>query len=415
MTAAQAGPADAPGHADLLRLSAAVEDDRREAAGPDPMPAHDAKPADERPARMSLKVLYIVPNTGKYAGIERVVDEVAAGIARTYRGAIDVDVVHLSRYPNVEIVDRAYRAFQEDVKGRLDLIVTLRRSITRQKYDLIVVPQVEVSVISRIASFGVKQRFVMHLHGNPDRERSHIRARILFFIMKTFVLQSMAGILGTSPRQLEAFQAMMPNSLPRYWAPNPVRHLEAQRRERRPGDPVTFVNVGRFAYQKGQDVLISAFAGVRAVRPDVRLKIVGYGAMEADLRAQVARLGLQDCVSFEHHPENPQLPLVESDVYVSTSRWEGWSLAICEALRVGLPVLATDCDFGPSDILVDPKLGTLVPRDDERRLVEGMLHYCEHIDEEVGHADFRREFIRRYDLDNVVGIHAQALMDIARA
>ncbi|WP_439575009.1 glycosyltransferase [Phreatobacter sp.] len=364
---------------------------------------------------MSLKLLYVVPNTGKYAGIERVVDEVASGIARTYPGTIDVDVVHLSRYPNVEIVDRPYRAYQEDVKGRIDLLATLRRAMTRQDYDLIVIPQVEGSVIGWMASLGVRRRIVLHLHGNPDREKSHLRARILFFMMKAVVLRSLAGILGTSPRQLTAFQAMMPSDAPRYWAPNPVRQLDARQRDRAPGDPIVFVNVGRFAYQKGQDILIAAFARLWAIRQDVRLKIVGYGTMEAELRSQVARLGLEACVSFEHHPENPQVPLVASDVYVSTSRWEGWSLAICEALRVGLPVLATDCDFGPSDILVDARLGRLVPKDDEVRLAEGMLHFCEHIDAEARHAGFRRDFIQRYDLDKVVGVHASALMEIAAA
>lgn len=388
--------------------------------GEPPADVHD--PSGSRPdpaagggaARGPLRVLYIVPNTGKYAGIERVVDEVASGIARAFRGTIDVDVVHLSKYPNVEIVDRPYRAFLEDVQGRADLLVTLRRAITRQVYDLVVVPQVEVSVISWIASLGARRRIVLHLHGNPDREQSHVRARILFFLMRAVVLRSLAGILGTSPRQLEAFQAMMPSAAPRYWAPNPVRPIEGLRRERQPGEPVVFVNVGRFAYQKGQDILIRAFARLRAQRQDVRLRIVGYGAMEADLKAEALRLGLGDSVSFEHHPENPQVPLMASDVYVSTSRWEGWSLAICEALRVGLPVLSTDCDFGPSDILVDPRLGTLVPADNEDALVEGMLHYCRTIDAESAHATFRRDFIRRYDLENVVGVHARALMEIAR-
>lgn len=103
------------------------------------------------------------------------------------------------------------------------------------------------------------------------------------------------------------------------------------------------------------------------------------------------------------------------DVDVSTSRWEDWSLAICEALRVGRPVLSTGGDFGPSDILVDLRLGRLVPAHDEDALVVGMLQYCRTIDAEAAHAAFRRDFIRRLDLENGVGVHARALMEIARA
>jgi glycosyltransferase involved in cell wall biosynthesis len=170
------------------------------------------------------------------------------------------------------------------------------------------------------------------------------------------------------------------------------------------------VNVGRFSFQKGQDTLVEAFWRLYRTRQDIRLRIVGYGEDEEKLRSEIHRLGLQDVATLEHHPNSPQPVLIRGDIYISTSRWEGWSLAICEALRFGLPVISTDCEFGPSDILVDERLGRLVPTDDIDQLVDMMRYYCINLESEKVHAEYRREFVEAYSAENVIHAHAQALL-----
>jgi glycosyltransferase involved in cell wall biosynthesis len=78
-------------------------------------------------------------------------------------------------------------------------------------------------------------------------------------------------------------------------------------------------------------------------------------------------------------------------------------------LRFGLPVISTDCEFGPSDILVDRRLGLLVPVSGGEELVKAMLYYCDHLEEERAHAEFRQSFIDIYDTERVVDVHADAL------
>jgi glycosyltransferase involved in cell wall biosynthesis len=360
-----------------------------------------------------LTVLYIVPPTGKFAGIERVVDEIACGLALCHADALDVTVVHLAPYPGVEVTDRPYRSVQEHVSGKRDLLGTIRRVVAARPYDLVVVPQVEPAVICWLASLGLGRRFVVHLHGNPAIERGPWKARILFGLMQTLARGAFVGVFGTSPRQLEAFQTMMGLGVPHIWAPNPVRRFDVPPSARSEDGTVRFVNVGRYSDQKGQDILIDAFARLLLRRPHARLTLVGYGESEPLLRERAAAQGLAGVVDFAHLPDNPQAALAASDVYVSTSRWEGWGLTICEALRLGLPVLATDCDFGPSDILTDPRLGRLVPPGDMDLLVEGLVGYCDRIAEERLHAAYRQTSIARYDLEVVTRAHAEALVAIA--
>jgi glycosyltransferase involved in cell wall biosynthesis len=357
-----------------------------------------------------LKVLYIQPGTTSFAGIERVIDVVCTELAERHQSEFDVSVLYTSIHKNYPVEARKYNAIRRVAKSRRMLISTYRDVISSDRYDLIIVPQVEPTVICWFACLGLHQKFVMHLHGNPSLEKSHVKAKILFFLMEKLVLRHLAYVFGTSPRQLEAFSTMFESNVPRFWVPNPVRRFSDLAEKPSDGTrPITFVNVGRFSYQKGQDILINAFAKLYEQRTNVQLKLVGHGTDEPALREQVHRLGLREIVSIEYHPDNPQVALAASDVYVSTSRWEGWSLAICEALRFGLPVISTDCDFGPSDILVDRRLGMLVPLTKEEDLVCAMKHYCDNIALEREHSEYRKTSIDRYSAEIVVPLHASAL------
>lgn len=364
-----------------------------------------------------LKILYIQPGTKAFAGIERVVDDVCAMLADRYPEDFEVDVLYTSVHKNRPTEARKYRSIDRIAASRIALMRTFRSVIGAKEYSLVVVPQIEPTVMCMVACLGLNQRFAMHLHGNPKREAVHLRAKILFFLMRNYFLSRVSYVFGTSPRQLKTFKEMFDSKIPQIWVPNPVRsfNLDEAPAPGQTSGMVTFVNVGRFAFQKGQDILLDAFSQLVRVRPNVRLKIVGYGREEANLRAEISRLNLEDLVCIEHHPTSPQPALEVSDVYVSTSRWEGWSLAICEALRFGLPVVATDCDFGPSDILVDDRLGRLVAAEGGAALVEAMIYYCDNISLERAHSDFRKMFIDRFSPERVVEIHAQALRSAATA
>lgn len=357
-----------------------------------------------------LKILYVQLATPTFAGIEIVVDAICTELAEKHGAEHAVDVLYTSDQRGYPAEPRRYHAIRRFAEGTLSLLTIVRDVVRRGRYDIIVVPQVEPTVMAWFACLGLRPKIAMHLHGNLHRERSHLKAKFMFFLMKALVVRRLAYVFGTSNRQLESFRAMFGAATPCIWTPNPVRDFpKANEVPTASPSHVTFINVGRFDYQKGQDILVDAFARLHAIRPDARLKLVGYGSDEAALRAQIDRLGLGLVAAIEHHPLNPQDALLASDVFVATSRWEGWSLAICEALRFGLPVIAIDCDFGPSEILTDPLLGTLVPAADPDALVAAMVHYHDTIAAERRHADFRKAAIDAYSVGQVVRVHAKAL------
>lgn len=364
-----------------------------------------------------LKILYVVPGTRQYAGIERVVDEVSAELADKHGASFDVDVLFTRVFENYEVGERSYNKIVRSPTTKSELLRVAREVVSSKEYDLVIVPQIEATVIFWMACLGLPRKFVLHLHGNPRRERRHLKAKILFSVMRRLVLPRLAAVFGTSPRQLQAFRTQFPSDIPHVWVPNPVRQFETHATAH-DAAVVTFVNVARFAYQKGQDLLIAAFAQLCRKRPNVRLRLVGYGPNEAQHRETIERLGLTDVVSIEYHPHDPGAALSTSDVYVCSSRWEGWSIAICEALRCGLPVVSIDCEFGPSDILTDRRLGRLVPLSESDESVEGLVeamsYYCDHLHEARRDAEFRKTYIQRFNLDRVARVHADAIASVVR-
>ncbi|CAN7257294.1 glycosyltransferase [Bosea sp. LjRoot90] len=358
------------------------------------------------------RILYIVPPTRSFAGIERVTDSICSALATEYEQDLEVSVLYTSPFEQIVGQPRPYDVILSFSKGRLDLLRRVRRTIANGQFDLVVVPQVEPTAVFWLCCLGIRRRFILYLHGNPRLERRSLKASLLFEAMRFLVLPRLARIFGTSPRQLEAFRADYPSRVEHVWVPNPVRSFDmpVPVRATAIGSPVRFVTVGRFAYQKGYDILLRAFAAFCEKREGAELILVGYGDEEPTIRALIDELGLGGKVTIEHHPDSPAIPLSRSDIYLSGARWEGWSLAICEALRFGLPVIAFDCEFGPSDIILDERIGRLVALGNLAGFVAAMMHYHDHAVSERRHAQYRADYIDRFSLDKVVHAHARALL-----
>ncbi len=133
------------------------------------------------------------------------------------------------------------------------------------------------------------------------------------------------------------------------------------------------VCVGRLRPEKAHEVLIAAVARLRPAWPDVKLRIVGDGPREAELRELVARLGLRDCVELLGHRDNVPALLRDADLFVLPSRTEASPNAVLEAMAAGLPVVASKVG-GIPEAVTDGATGLLVPPDDVEALAGAVFH-----------------------------------------
>lgn len=135
--------------------------------------------------------------------------------------------------------------------------------------------------------------------------------------------------------------------------------------------------VGRLSHVKGFDVLIKAFKHVIS-QAEARLIILGEAAFyESDEREKheslVRELGLEDYVDLPGFADNPYAYMKNVDLFVSSSRYEGFGNVIVEAMACGCPVVSTDCPTGPTEILQNGEYGTLVPVDDPEALGQAIV------------------------------------------
>ena len=111
------------------------------------------------------------------------------------------------------------------------------------------------------------------------------------------------------------------------------------------------INIGSLIRQKGQWHLIRAFREAKNRIKDLKLVILGEGELESYLKGLVKNLDLEKDVYFLGWQKNPFKFLVKSKLFVFPSLWEGFGIAILEAMACGLPVISSDCNFGPREIL----------------------------------------------------------------
>ncbi|BAN26928.1 glycosyltransferase family 4 protein [Caballeronia insecticola] len=131
--------------------------------------------------------------------------------------------------------------------------------------------------------------------------------------------------------------------------------------------------VGRLHEAKGFDYLIDAFAQIEKSLPQWDLVIVGEGEQRPLLQQMIAQHGLQDRVKLPGHAGNVRDWYQRADLYVLSSRFEGFSMTLVEAMAAGVAAVSYDCDCGPRDIIRHEENGLLVrPVGDTRALAQSL-------------------------------------------
>jgi glycosyltransferase involved in cell wall biosynthesis len=141
------------------------------------------------------------------------------------------------------------------------------------------------------------------------------------------------------------------------------------------GDHPLFLYVGRLSSEKQVDVLLTAFASVRAALPEARLRIVGGGPLEASLQSLAATLGCEASVEFTGGQSGQALyaNYLEATALILPGRSEPWGLVVNEALHHGCPVIVSNrCGCVP-ELVEDSVCGLVVEAGDVAGLSAAMF------------------------------------------
>lgn len=144
-----------------------------------------------------------------------------------------------------------------------------------------------------------------------------------------------------------------------------------------PPETPVLLAVCRLVQQKGVDVAIEALARVRERHPEAHLVVLGEGPLRSELLSLARRLEVEDAVSLPGRVGDVAWWLRRAAVLVHPARWEGFGLAVLEAMLSERPVVASAVSSLP-EIVVDGETGRLVPSDDAAALAAAVADLLEH-------------------------------------
>jgi glycosyltransferase involved in cell wall biosynthesis len=249
------------------------------------------------------------------------------------------------------------------LRQSLRRVFALRRALRSIEPDVVISFLAKINIITVLATRGLDVGVIVSERNNPERQVVNpiwrwLRLR-LYGVADRLVTPS-RGVLTSLPVAIRGRGRVIPNPVD---LPNssPVRR-----------DSRTLVAVGRLDEQKGFDLLLPAFARIADRHPEWRLVIWGDGELRTELEALRDRLGLTDCVQLPGVTERPGQWVDDAALFVLSSRYESFGNVITEAMAAGLPVIATDCPWGPGEIVQHGVDGWLVPPEDIAALAQGL-------------------------------------------
>lgn len=280
--------------------------------------------------------------------------------------------------------------YESDLSGEVELLVLsegwidsstwrlirsvrpLRRYLSEQHPDIVLsfMDHVNVRLIRAVKDLNDPPPVVLSVHNNPQIRfggDAGLRNRVLFWRMKRSyphadrIVSVSKGVakqlkemgLTTDDQACVIYNATVDEAL--YKAKQ-----EPLRTHTPPENAPLLLACGSLTRQKGYPYLLEAFRDIRDQR-DVKLWILGEGDKREEIEEQIRALSLEEDVMLLGFRENPFKFMAAADVFVLSSLWEGFGNVIVEAMACGAPVVATDCPYGPGEIISHEENGLLVP------------------------------------------------------
>jgi glycosyltransferase involved in cell wall biosynthesis len=267
-------------------------------------------------------------------------------------------------------------------------VARLAGSINKIDPDLILTVNTYSNLLVPLAA--PRRRIVLSVHSNTTQQLTESRfGRTITMFMrwiypKHAVVAPTEGVASDLARNFDiARTIVIPHGID-------IDAIRAQAEQTIPDIPQFpyIISVGRLTSAKDYPTLLQAYCAAKANGLEEHLVIVGDGELRDQLTKLATDLKIDQHVHFLGHRANP-FPYVKSArFFVLSSIWEGFGLALLEALALGTPSIATDCPSGPAEILGHGEFGALVKVGDVAALSEAMLQMSRS-------SQLREEFSRR--------------------
>ena len=162
------------------------------------------------------------------------------------------------------------------------------------------------------------------------------------------------------------------------------------------------IMVGRYNDAKGYDYLIPAWEIVHLRHPDWALNVYGSGELRDQVKEWIRERHLETTIIMHNPVDNIMEKYKDSSICVLSSRYEGFSLVILEAMSCGVPVVSFDCPYGPRNIIKNGEDGILIEPLNYQALAEGICQLIENKSLRMQLGANARENVLRFSQDSIM-------------
>lgn len=289
----------------------------------------------------------------------------------------------------------------------------LRRLLQRERADVVVSFLTNVNVAAVLASLGMRVPLIVCERTYPpqlpvsawwDRLR-----RWTYPLASRVTMLTSEGVDWLQREIPRARGAVIPNPVP---YPLPVNTPELLPSDVVQSDRKILLAVGRMSEEKGFSGLIEAFASLAEQHPQWDVVILGDGPLRQVLAQQIQANGLGRRVFMPGRAGNVGAWYERADLYVLSSRVEGFPNTLGEAMAHGCAAVSFDCDTGPRDLIRHEVDGLLVPPGDVNALAQALGRLMQNEAERQQMATRALEVRSRYSMQRVLGLWDELFADV---
>jgi GalNAc-alpha-(1->4)-GalNAc-alpha-(1->3)-diNAcBac-PP-undecaprenol alpha-1,4-N-acetyl-D-galactosaminyltransferase len=292
---------------------------------------------------------------------------------------------------------REQGSFWKAVKIHLLRPWLLRCAIRKSNPDAVISFIDLMNILTLVATVGLKTPVIISERGNPAFSmmgKLWVLLRKRFYKKASLLVVQTRAVLSYFPPSIQGKSRIIPNPVlvPDYTGPM----------ERSGASPNTLMAMGRLSSEKGFDLLLKSFVPLSEKYPEWVLEVWGEGGQREFLESLCAELGLRERVRFPGLTKKHYKTMSQSDIFVLSSRNEGFPNVLGEAMACGLPVVSFDCPSGPAEMIQDGVNGLLVPPENIQELTSALerLMVSEELRKKIGKQ--ARKISQYYSLDKIV-------------
>ena len=368
-----------------------------------------------------MKIVYIIDSLALKGGAERIITEKMNYLATIYNYDVSVITYYQFHEPNtyplsckvkqINLSIPFYQQYRYSYPKRLwlkwgfyrQLQIELQQTVNSINPNILIgVGYTLADVVCSIKCHAAK---IIESHEARIYTKSPLLKKRTSFIYTIYLKLNRKKYLKTVEKKADAIVTLTKedaqewkNAKRVYIIPNfsimPISNLSNCESKR-------VIAVGRLEWQKGHDRLIRIWKLVSHEHPDWQLDIFGEGELEEEINNSIKKEELR---SVKIHPFTNTISqeYASSSICVLTSRFEGFSLVLLEAMRHGLPCVTFNCPYGPKDLIDDNESGYVIENNNIEQFAEKLNYLIEN-------TEIRKKFAKKallkskkYDVDTIM-------------